>query len=66
MPQGRTKGVATMAISKAIPFLQAPAKLDGSLVGDYGASSGTPTSPLPYTERETPFATSGHFFRPVV
>lgn len=48
MFQGRTKGVATMAISKAIPFLQAPAKLDGSLVGDYGASSaGTPTSPLP-------------------
>jgi hypothetical protein len=36
--QGRTKGVATMAISKAIPFLQAPAKLDGSLVGDFGTS----------------------------
>lgn len=47
--QGRTKGVATMAISKAIPFLQAPEKLDGSMVGDYGTSF--PLSPSLFLHR---------------
>lgn len=32
----RARGVMSMAQSKALPFLKAPAKLDGSLAGDYG------------------------------
>jgi hypothetical protein len=32
----RARGVMSMAQSKALPFLKAPAKLDGSLAGDFG------------------------------
>ena len=34
--QTRSKGVTNMVQSKALPFLEAPKKLDGSLVGDFG------------------------------
>lgn len=35
----RTRGLTTMAAqSKAVPFLKAPEKLDGSMVGDFGTS----------------------------
>jgi hypothetical protein len=34
--QTRAKGVVSMVQSKALPFLEAPKKLDGSLVGDFG------------------------------
>lgn len=32
----RARGVMSMTQSKALPFLKAPAKLDGSLAGDFG------------------------------
>jgi len=32
----RARGVVSMVQSKALPFLAAPKKLDGSLVGDFG------------------------------